>query len=41
MADRLVVGLTGASGSIYGVRLLARARALGAQTHLVATPPAC
>jgi flavin prenyltransferase len=37
MTDRLVVGLTGASGSIYGVRLLARARALGAQTHLVAT----
>ena len=37
MPDRLVVGLTGASGAIYGVRLLARARALGAQTHLVAT----
>jgi len=37
MPDRLVVGLTGASGAIYGVRLLARARALGAQTHLVVT----
>ncbi len=35
---RLVVGLTGASGAVYGVRLLERARALGAQTHLVATP---
>jgi 4-hydroxy-3-polyprenylbenzoate decarboxylase len=35
--DRLVVGLTGASGAVYSVRLLARARALGAQTHLVAT----
>jgi 4-hydroxy-3-polyprenylbenzoate decarboxylase len=34
----LIVGLTGASGAIYGVRLLQRARALGAQTHLVATP---
>jgi 4-hydroxy-3-polyprenylbenzoate decarboxylase len=35
---RLVVGVTGASGAIYGVRLLERARALGVQTHLVATP---
>jgi 4-hydroxy-3-polyprenylbenzoate decarboxylase len=35
---RLVVGITGASGAVYGVRLLARARALGAQTHLVVTP---
>ena len=37
MPARLVVGLTGASGAIYGIRLLARARALGAQTHLVAS----
>jgi len=35
---RLVIGITGASGAVYGVRLLERARALGAQTHLVATP---
>ena len=35
---RLVVGITGASGSIYGVRLLERARVLGVETHLVATP---
>ena len=35
---RLVVGMTGASGAVYGVRLLARARALGVETHLVATP---
>jgi 4-hydroxy-3-polyprenylbenzoate decarboxylase len=35
---RLVVGLTGASGAVYGVALLKRARALGVQTHLVATP---
>ena len=35
---RLVVGLTGASGALYGVRLLQRARTLGVQTHLVATP---
>jgi 4-hydroxy-3-polyprenylbenzoate decarboxylase len=35
--QRLVVGLTGASGAIYGVRLLLRARSLGVETHLVAT----
>ncbi len=32
---RLVVGITGASGAVYGVRLLERARALGLETHLV------
>lgn len=37
MPVRLVVGLTGATGAVYGVRLLTRARALGVQTHLVAT----
>ena len=35
---RLVVGITGASGAVYGVRLLARARALGLETHLIVTP---
>lgn len=35
---RLIVGITGASGAVYGVRLLQRARALGVETHLVATP---
>jgi 4-hydroxy-3-polyprenylbenzoate decarboxylase len=35
---RLVVGITGASGAVYGVRLLERARHLGLQTHLVVTP---
>jgi 4-hydroxy-3-polyprenylbenzoate decarboxylase len=34
---RLVVGITGATGAIYGVRLLQRARAIGVQTHLVIT----
>lgn len=34
---RLVVGITGASGAVYGVRLLQRARALGVETHLVVT----
>mgnify|MGYP000346574969 CR=1 FL=1 len=35
---RLIIGITGASGAVYGVRLLERARALGVETHLVATP---
>jgi 4-hydroxy-3-polyprenylbenzoate decarboxylase len=35
---RIVVGITGASGAVYGVRLLERARVLGVRTHLVATP---
>jgi flavin prenyltransferase len=36
--QRLVVGITGATGAIYGVRLLHRARILGIETHLVVTP---
>ena len=35
---RLVVGISGASGAAYGVGVLARARALGAETHLIVTP---
>ena len=37
-AQRLVVGVTGATGALYAVRLLNRARALGLETHLVVTP---
>jgi flavin prenyltransferase len=37
MTQRIVVGITGASGAAYGVRLLERLRALGVQTHLVAS----
>jgi 4-hydroxy-3-polyprenylbenzoate decarboxylase len=33
----LVVGITGASGAVYGVRLLQRCRELGVETHLVVT----
>lgn len=32
---RLVVGITGASGAIFGVRALEALRALGVETHLV------
>jgi 4-hydroxy-3-polyprenylbenzoate decarboxylase len=38
MSQRLVVGITGATGAIYGVQLLRRAREIGVQTHLIATP---
>jgi flavin prenyltransferase len=36
--QRLVIGITGATGAVYGLRLLQRARQLGVQTHLVVTP---
>jgi len=35
MNDRLVVGISGASGAIYGVRALQMLRELGVETHLV------
>ncbi len=37
-AGRLVVGISGATGAVYGLKLLDRARELGLQTHLVITP---
>ncbi len=38
---RLIVGMSGASGQIYGIRLLQAVRALGnVETHLVLTPAA-
>ena len=33
-----MVGITGATGAAYGVRLLQRARQIGVETHLVVTP---
>ena len=35
---RVVVGITGATGAVYAVRLLARLKATGHETHLVASP---
>lgn len=35
---RVVVGITGATGALYGVRLLERLKAAGRETHLVASP---
>jgi 4-hydroxy-3-polyprenylbenzoate decarboxylase len=37
LTDRIIVGITGASGAIYGVRLLERLRELPVETHLIAT----
>lgn len=39
-ATRLIVGITGASGTIYGVRLLEALQTLGVETHLVMTEAA-
>lgn len=38
MRQRIVVGITGATRAMYGVRLLERLRELGVETHLVVTP---
>ncbi|OJT94838.1 MAG: 3-octaprenyl-4-hydroxybenzoate carboxy-lyase [Alphaproteobacteria bacterium 65-7] len=39
-AERLVIGLSGASGVAYGIRLLEACRELGLESHLVMTKPA-
>ncbi|HVV27745.1 MAG TPA: UbiX family flavin prenyltransferase [Rhizomicrobium sp.] len=39
-AERLVIGLTGASGVAYGIRALEALRELGIESHLVMTRPA-
>jgi len=40
MAQRLVIGLTGASGVVYGLRALEMLRATPIETHLVVSPSA-
>ncbi len=37
---RIIVGISGATGAIYGIRLLESLRDLGVETHLVITDPA-
>lgn len=39
-ADRLVVGMTGASGAILGIRLLEMLRSFPIETHLIISPAA-
>jgi 4-hydroxy-3-polyprenylbenzoate decarboxylase len=36
--NRVIVGVTGASGAVYAVRLLQRLKAAGSETHLVVSP---
>ena len=38
--ERLVIGMSGASGAAYGIRLLEACRELGIESHLVMTGPA-
>ena len=38
MSPRIVVGITGATGAVYAVRLLERLRQARYETHLVASP---
>ena len=40
VAERFVVGIAGASGTVYGVRLLEALRTSSIETHLVMTPAA-
>jgi 4-hydroxy-3-polyprenylbenzoate decarboxylase len=37
-SQRVIVGITGATGAVYAVRLLQRLRAQGAETHVVVSP---
>jgi 4-hydroxy-3-polyprenylbenzoate decarboxylase len=38
LTSRVVVGITGATGAVYAVRLLKRLKAAGRETHLVVSP---
>lgn len=40
VVPRLIVGISGASGAAYGIRLLEACRELGIESHLVMTGPA-
>ena len=38
MTSRIVVGITGATGAVYAVKLLQRLKSAGRETHLVISP---
>jgi len=38
LTSKVIVGITGATGAVYAVRLLQRLKATGSETHLVASP---
>ena len=38
MIPRIIVGITGATGAVYAVRLLQRLKEVGCETHLVVSP---
>jgi len=38
LTSQVIVGITGATGAVYALRLLARLKAAGCETHLVASP---
>jgi len=38
LTSRIVVGITGATGAVYAVRLLQRLKSAGRETHLVISP---
>jgi flavin prenyltransferase len=40
MTERLIVGITGASGVIYGIRALEMLKGLNVETHLILSPAA-
>jgi 4-hydroxy-3-polyprenylbenzoate decarboxylase len=40
MANRLIIGISGASGALYGVRLLELLKPLPVETHLILSPTA-
>ncbi len=38
MTSRIIVGITGATGAVYALRLLQRLKVVGCETHLVVSP---
>lgn len=40
VAKRLIVGISGASGAVYGIRLLELLKGTGVETHLILSPAA-